>query len=167
MNNTINENTINFTIREAKGIDAKHIHECNKLSLPVVYTIREYIQFILDIKSVVFVSIVDEVITGYIVTRREPFGDSYKCHIMTIAVLEKYRSNGMGKQLVDESFDYFNKKNNITTMTLNVMRSNTPAIKFYKRNGFTKYQKLVHYYGKKKHGIMMIKTRMKNRKIEI
>jgi len=157
---------MDFHIREAKCTDTTEIHNCNKLSLPVVYTKRELIQFILNPNSIIMIAIFNNKIIGYAIVRKEVIKNGYKCHIMSIAVLEEHRSKGIGKELVDKSFDWYYHKNNITIMTLYVMKSNYRAIRFYQKNSFTKALKLPHYYGKNNHGLMMKKTRLDDNKRE-
>ena len=153
----VKKSKININLREAIGLDARKISKCNKESLPVWYTPRQYVTYILNKDYLVFIVEKDKDIIGYSLVRKENFNNGYKGHILSFAVLEKYRSKGIGKDLMDFTYDIICKKFNVIYLTLNVMVSNNRAIHFYKREGFKKKYKLKHYYGKKKHGIMMIK----------
>jgi ribosomal-protein-alanine N-acetyltransferase len=158
--------TDDIIIRKALGIDAKGISTCNTLSLPVVYSPREIIQYILNKSYYTTVAILDNVVIGYLLSRKEQSGDKFKGHIISIAILQEYRSKGIGKKILDYSCDKIANKFNVTNITLNVMLSNRRAIKFYTREKFTKFAKLTHYYGKKNHGILMKKELIKNKQID-
>ena len=149
---------VNWVVEEAKGIDARKIHECNKRSLPVVYTAREYIMWILSKKHLVYTAKIGEEVVGYILLREEPHSlGRKKGHIMSIAIDKKERKRGIGKHLVDEVCKKTIDEFKVNVVTLNVMKINTDAIAFYKRLGFKNHQKLRKYYGKGKDGVMMIK----------
>lgn len=159
-------NTENINIRLAIGKDAKDIHKCNKLSLPVVYDARDYVLYILDKTHYTSVITVNEKVVGYLLARRETFRQTLKGHIMSFAIIEEYRSKGLGKKILDYSCEEIRNKFNVDNITLNVMVSNKRAVGFYKREGFRKFQKLPKYYGKKKHGLMMLKKYEKKIRID-
>ena len=60
---------------------------------------------------------------------------------MSIAVLKKYRNNGVGKNLINSI-----KKKNLPEISLYVLESNINAIAFYKNLNFKIIKKLDNYY---------------------
>lgn len=143
----------NITIRKAKCTDIPSIIQINKSSLPVVYNKEEWIQLI--IYHTTFIAIKNSEPISYITTWEEPdlkLKPYKKGHIVTFATLPEYRSQGVGSKLLKYTIDYWSP----LPITLNVMCSNKRAIKFYKKNGFTKYRKLKNYYGDNSDGIQFI-----------
>ena len=65
--------------------------------------------------------------------------------ILSIAVLEEYRKNNIGKTLLNLLFDYC-KKNQISDIFLEVRKSNEIAINFYEKMGFEKISTRKNYY---------------------
>lgn len=57
-----------------------------------------------------------------------------------IAVDVKFRRKGVGQLLLNELYEW-SKKQNIEDVELNVYAFNEPAIKFYKKNGFSEISK--------------------------
>jgi ribosomal protein S18 acetylase RimI-like enzyme len=142
---------------EAKGIDAKQIHQCNTNSLPVVYDAREYIQWILHGDYMVYVVKIDKKVIGYVLLRKEKEKTIFKAHIMSFAVDKKHRRKGVGRLLMDVATKAALEKFKVNIVTLNVIKSNKSAIDFYKAIGYKKRWKMRNYYGRKIHGLMMIK----------
>lgn len=70
-----------------------------------------------------------------------------ECHITNIAVLPEYRNRGIGAMLIDKMVEIC-KCSEITTMTLEVRVSNTPAINLYKKFGFYSVGIRPNYYMK-------------------
>ena len=56
-------------------------------------------------------------------------------YIANIAVLKRFRNNGIAKKLMEDSFEYGNKAN-LEFISLEVRKSNEIAITFYKKMGF-------------------------------
>ena len=74
-----------------------------------------------------------------------------RAEINYIAVLDEYRNRGIAKEL----FGYFLSNNNVGSVSLEVRSDNTPAIKFYLKNGFKKVSVRKNYY-KDIDGILMV-----------
>ena len=66
-------------------------------------------------------------------------------YILNVAVLPKYRGQGIGKALVNTVLDYA-QNNNLAFVTLEVRVSNTPAINLYTSLGFEKVGERKNYY---------------------
>jgi ribosomal protein S18 acetylase RimI-like enzyme len=151
---------MNYITRKAICVDIKQMCKCNKESLPVVYSPRDFAIMILNEKYIVLVCEKEKgcELLGYIISRKEKIDNKEKGHIVAIAVYEKYRCNGIGTNLMNESERLLKHYFHITFITLNVKKRNNNAIKFYKEKlGYKKYLKKHKYYGKNEHGIMMRK----------
>jgi ribosomal-protein-alanine N-acetyltransferase len=154
------------SIRLAIGKDCKAIHKCNKASLPVVYEPTDIIKKILSPVYDIIVAEKDGEIIGYIITQIIKINEEvYKCHILSIAVLEEHRRKGIATTLVNNAFDYcyelyyYQYQMNVNKITLYVEMTNNIARKFYRKMDFTKGEKMHHYYGKGEHGLMMYKNK--------
>lgn len=66
-------------------------------------------------------------------------------HITNIAVHPAYRGSGLGNTLLKDIMES-SRKENISSMTLEVRESNIPAINLYKKNGFKSVGKRKGYY---------------------
>ena len=89
---------------------------------------------------------------GYIMCKSE-FGFSNfkklgfvkKGHLVSVAVLEEFRNNGVGSALVEESIKGIQTKQ-CDEFYLEVRCSNNEAVKLYERLGFIIKQRLSAYY---------------------
>lgn len=64
-----------------------------------------------------------------------------------IAVKRSFRRQGIAQQMLEYLFN-FSKLNNIRNITLEVNKSNIPAINLYKKNAFASVALRRNYYGK-------------------
>lgn len=94
-----------------------------------------------DEKSVTFIAVDNNTICGYC-GLNTILDEGY---ITNVAVLESYRRQGIGKLLVNALIDFANEKN-LAFLTLEVRKSNTPAINLYKNNGFEEVGERKNYY---------------------
>ena len=89
---------------------------------------------------------------GYIMCKSE-FGFSNfkklgivkKGHVVSVAVLDEFRGNGIGSALVEEAFKGVNEKQ-CDEMYLEVRCSNTDAVRLYEKLGMSVLQRLKSYY---------------------
>ena len=92
------------------------------------------------------------VYVGYIMCKSE-FGFSNfkrlgfvkKGHVVSVAVLDDFRGNGIGSALVEEAFNGVKEKQ-CDEMYLEVRCSNTDAVRLYERLGMSVLQRLKSYY---------------------
>jgi len=70
-----------------------------------------------------------------------------ECHITNIAVLPEYRNKGIGSMLIEKMIEIC-KCSEIDKMTLEVRKSNIPAINLYKNYGFVEAGVRPKYYVK-------------------
>jgi ribosomal-protein-alanine N-acetyltransferase len=68
-----------------------------------------------------------------------------KAHLVSVAVLEQFRNNGIGSALVEESIKAVQNKQ-CNEFYLEVRCSNNKAVKLYERLGFIIKQKHRAYY---------------------
>ena len=66
-------------------------------------------------------------------------------HITNVAVLEEYRGRGVGSRLLTQAIDSAHAAG-LKLLTLEVRRSNTPAIALYKKYGFVELGFRKRYY---------------------
>ena len=88
-----------------------------------------------------FVAILDKTVVGYCSIRRIV----NEGHINNIAVSPKHQNKGIASMLLEKIICYANKKRFIG-ITLEVRVSNTPAIRLYKKYGFTPEGIRKNYY---------------------
>ena len=89
---------------------------------------------------------------GYIMCKSE-FGFSNfkklgfvkKGHVVSVAVLDEFRGNGIVSALVEEAFKGVNEKQ-CDEMYLEVRCSNTDAVRLYEKLGMSVLQRLKSYY---------------------
>lgn len=78
-------------------------------------------------------------------------------YIFNVAVRESYRNKGVATALINELVTY-GKKNNFSFITLEVRKSNIPAISLYSKFGFLKAGERKDYYSNpKENAILMTK----------
>ena len=77
---------------------------------------------------------VEPKVVGFINTRL--IRAEHSLEIMNIAVLPELQNSGLGQKLLGETLN-FSRDNNIEVIFLEVRRSNLPALKFYRKKGFT------------------------------
>ena len=68
-----------------------------------------------------------------------------ECHITNVAVLPEYRNKGIGGMLIKKMIEIC-RCSEISAMTLEVRKSNIPAINLYKKFGFVEEGKRPRYY---------------------
>ena len=95
----------------------------------------------------------DNIVVGYIIfwIRYEDEG-----HIISLAVDEKYRKKGIGKELVSYAVNIF-EKCNAREIKLEVRISNKGARKFYIKMGFEEKEVLKNYYEDGEDAVIMKK----------
>ena len=143
----------NVCIEQAICKDANDIHIVNKKCLPVYYSQREYVIYILDTKVILLKAVYDKQIVGYALAKW--YSDD-RLHIMSFSVLSEFRCMGIGKLLINKINEYKFKKNKHSQLTLFVQKSNKIALKFYKDNNFTQHSYLKNYYGLNDHGYYLV-----------
>lgn len=78
-----------------------------------------------------FVAIIDDKVVGYVGT----WHIINECQIINIAIEKSFRRQNLGDKLMEYAIEYY-KQFEAIGMTLEVRKSNLPAITFYKKHGF-------------------------------
>ena len=90
-------------------------------------------------KTKIFVSEVEGKIVGYVncsLQEKNPYTKTKKKgEINDLFVLEKYRKQGIGKALINETISFF-KSNNVKNISISVNSNNIPTLKVYEKFGF-------------------------------
>jgi ribosomal-protein-alanine N-acetyltransferase len=113
---------------------------------------RESLEAALDDPKTLFLAAVeDERLTGY-VFMSVILDEGYICNV---AVNEAYRRRGTGSALIRELVTY-GKKNGLSFITLEVRKSNLPAISLYSHFGFVKVGERKDYYSAPKEDAVLM-----------
>jgi len=131
--------------RLAKFQDRKAISDVNQKSLPVGYGLSEWGRMIAEKRS--FVVTRAGLVIGYIVA------DEGGC-IVSFAILEEYRKQGFGRNLMSYCLDHM-KKLGHKKIILRVKVSNVGALKLYLSMGFKQAEVLNGYYSNNEDGYLM------------
>ncbi|MHA1777665.1 MAG: hypothetical protein DRO88_13910 [Promethearchaeia archaeon] len=144
-----------FAVRPCLSYDIPKVMEINETTLPENYPLFFYEQ-ILERYPDSFLLAYDrehpQNILGYIMWRIErgssSFGLDYvkKAHLVSLAVLPKYRRQGIASRLLRESMKVV-LKYKISEFVLEVRVSNSGAIRLYEDvHGYEKIRIISHYY---------------------
>lgn len=78
-----------------------------------------------------------------------------ECYITNVAVLSQYRKNKVGTTLLNSLIEICTSKN-FSFITLEVRKSNIPAIKLYEKLGFKKVGERKDYYTEPKENALLL-----------
>ena len=139
-------------IRRCDSTDLISVMEINMKTLPEHYSDYFYESLLADLPESFLIAENGEISVGYIMCKSE-FGFSNfkklgfvkKGHVVSIAVLDKFRGQGIGSGLVEEAFKGVKEKQ-CDEMYLEVRCSNTDAVRLYERLGMSIKQRLKSYY---------------------
>lgn len=120
-------------IREFNPSDLKRVFEIEKASFKDPYPLG-VLKMMYDIGAGFLVAQKNNNVVGYIIFWIQKNNEG---HIISLAVDEKYRRQGIGTRLVNSAIKIL-KKFNVKEVSLEVRKSNKVAIKFYKALGFKK-----------------------------
>lgn len=135
---------MSIKVEEANIGDLSSVQKICQNSLPIYYSLLEFLAYQLSTDNFIYVIKKDNEILGYLLVNVK----NTNTHILSIAVSEEHRSNGYGSVLIKEFSKKIKQKfKNIESITLYVMMRNIKAIKFYKENGFEFYSGMKNYYG--------------------
>ena len=139
-------------IRRCEPSDMISVMEINMKTLPEHYSDYFYESLLTEMPESFLVAENVGVYVGYIMCKSE-FGFSNfkrlgfvkKGHVVSVAVLDDFRGNGIGSALVEEAFNGVKEKQ-CDEMYLEVRCSNTDAVRLYERLGMSIRQRLKSYY---------------------
>ena len=138
--------------RRCEPSDLIGVMEINMKTLPEHYSDYFYESLLAEAPEAFLVAEKNGQHVGYIMCKTE-FGFSNfkklgfvkKGHLVSVAVLEEFRNNGVGSALVEESIKGIQNKQ-CDEFYLEVRCSNNEAVKLYERLGFSIKQRLRAYY---------------------
>ncbi len=139
-------------IRRIDTSDLISIMEINMKTLPEHYSDYFYESLLAELPEAFLIAEKGSTNIGYIMSKSE-FGFSNfkklgfvkKAHLVSVAVLEQFRNNGIGSALVEESIKAVQDKQ-CDEFYLEVRCSNNKAVKLYERLGFIIKQRHRAYY---------------------
>jgi len=139
-------------IRRAVQSDLIPIMEINLKTLPEHYSDYFYESLLAEMPEAFLVAEVQGKHAGYIMCKTEhgfsnfrKLGFVKKGHMVSVAVLDEYRRQGIGRALVQESINGVRSRQ-CDEFYLEVRCSNTAAVRLYEQLGFGVRQKIDSYY---------------------
>lgn len=142
---------LDLTIREARKEDLKKVFEIELKCFPDPYPIDLLKKLLSTYPEAFLVAEFKGKIVGYIIAgiRWPSIG-----HVLAIAVDPDYRNRGIGSALMKEIFNRFRRRG-VNLVRLEVRKSNTAAIKFYRTLGFVERFEVPFYYADGESAITM------------
>jgi [ribosomal protein S18]-alanine N-acetyltransferase len=143
-------------IREFKRPDVKRVLEIELTSFKDPYPAKILVD-IYNLGAGFLVAQQDNIIVGYIIfwIRFEDDGH-IEGHIISLAVDQKYRRQGIGTRLVETAQEIF-KKYKVQNIKLEVRERNHEARKFYQKVGFAEQTVVNGYYEDGEDAVVMYK----------
>lgn len=145
--------TQSFTVRVFNTKDIERVMQINASCLPENYSSYFYRDLYTKYPETFLVAELDAEIQGYIMCRiergwskRGKLTAARLCHVVSIAVMERYRRRGIGRELVVQAMSRGRRICDCSEGYLEVRVSNEPAIELYSNLGFTKVKRNYGYY---------------------
>ena len=139
-------------LRRCELSDIIPVMEINLRTLPEHYSDYFYESLLEELPEAFVVAEISGKIMGYIMCKMEhgfsnfkKLGFVKKGHVVSIAVMNEYRSKGFGSALVNESIKGV-KIRQCSELYLEVRCSNNDAVRLYEKLGVSITQKLKAYY---------------------
>jgi len=139
-------------LRRCELGDIIPVMEINLRTLPEHYSDYFYESLLEELPEAFVVAEISGKIVGYIMCKMEhgfsnfkKLGFVKKGHVVSIAVMNEYRSKGFGSALVDETIKGV-KIRQCSELYLEVRCSNNDAVRLYEKLGFSIIQRLKAYY---------------------
>ena len=127
-------------VRLANENDAKRLAEISFSNVSPAWNETDFLGAIQNAQAIVLVK-EDAMLLGYAVC----YFAADEGEIPSIAVDASYRRKGIGNELFEALSSYI-KEMNITRLFLEVREGNTPAVCFYKSNGFLEVGRRKNFY---------------------
>lgn len=121
----------NIKITKMTKDDLEGIYEVEKTAFPIPWPITSFEEELKNIFATYLVAKLDNRIVGYLGL----WFVMDECHITNIAVHSDFRKQNIATRLIQEMFKLC-KEHETTYITLEVRKSNVPAISLYKKFGF-------------------------------
>ena len=161
MQKTVTNAKNSTRIRFATSKDIAEVISINFKTLPEHYSNSFFMELLLDSPETFVVAENNNKIIGYIMCRIE-YGFSVlkkmslarKGHVVSFAVLDEYRGEGIGKKLAERAIEGMKIKK-CNESYLEVRTDNIPAIKLYENLGFNRIATLNTYYKDSRNAFLM------------
>jgi ribosomal-protein-alanine N-acetyltransferase len=138
-----------FTLKTTNSKNIADLKALNEAVLPVVYSKRVYEQIVYFGDRFSFVVYDNNKPIAAVACRLEDKDlATYKINIMTLVVLDDYRQKGIGTALVKRILRAAKEQPRVVEAYLNVLETNTGAVKLYERLGFSVTSFIPNYYQK-------------------
>ena len=123
----------------------EQLKQLNNLSLPVRYQRGFYDRIVYGLRFGRF-AYYNDIIVGAITWKYDDCKGQKNVYIMTINVLDAYKRNKIGSQLLHELIRLHKNMKEISYINLHVQVCNEVALKFYLKNGFENVETIEKYY---------------------
>ncbi len=154
----------NTLLKKFSSEDLDKVIEINRSCLPENYISSFFLDIFKNCPDAFLVAKVDGEIVGYIMCRLESgFSDLKrfrivkKGHIVSIAVMHKYRKKGIGTILLDEAIKAL-KKHSVDECFMEVRANNVEAMRLYENKGFALIRRVQGYYQDGEDALLMCKN---------
>lgn len=144
-----------FCLRDYRPTDFEPIWQLDQIcfSPEIAYTRQELRLFLEHPGALTLVAEDNGEVQGFMLTHvHKRHG-----HVITIDVRETQRRTGLGSRLLEATEERLRGAGK-TAVTLEVAVDNLPALKFYKRHGFTLVKTIPRYYSNGLDALRMAKT---------
>jgi ribosomal-protein-alanine N-acetyltransferase len=143
-------------VRRAKPVDVPAIAAIERETFPDPWGEGVFLETINYFPSTFFVAASGGEVIGFIVGGLEDTGELVYGHICNLAVTPGYHLRGVGRILLRRAEHQFVVET-ASGVQLEVRVSNTPAQKFYLRNGYREVFSIPQYYANGEDAIVMMK----------
>ena len=130
-------------IRQMSLDDLDEVCAIEDASFSIPWSRNSFTEALADESNFLFVCVVDGCVVGYVDT----WCVLDEATITNIAVREDFRGRGIGAMLLKEALDEAGRRD-ISAVTLEVRKSNAPAIRLYEKFGFESVGIRPGYYEK-------------------
>ena len=132
--------------RVATPDDAKMMKKCNEICLPENYPIELWKRLLTEAPDISILAMQNpNRLKGYILMSKHD--DPHVVNLSSLAVMHKFRRQGIGRKLIDESLERIKSHYpKVQCVRLHVRKSNLSAITLYEKAGFKKAKLIERYY---------------------
>ena len=152
-----------YEVRPFRTEDLNAVVQINLTCLPENYNRSFYLTLYYRFPKTFVVAVTDQKVVGYIMCRMElgfseihRFNLVKKGHIVSVAILPKYRRKGLGNAILTQALEGM-RGYNVKEGYLEVRVSNQPAIDLYSKLGFSISKTSRHYYKDGEDAYIMVK----------
>ena len=139
---------IQFELRDYRKQDFLHLCQIDRLcySEAIAYTPEEMALGLVQPGAFALVAEVNSQVIAFVLAyQKKQSWRNAAGHIVTIDVLEEFRARGIGNRLMERAEQRL-RQNGARRIILEVGTGNQPALRFYKRRGYTLKRLLSGYY---------------------